>query len=65
MFKKKDDISKEKKIEVVSKNNSGLGFKKRNETPEVMKEQKIMPKRIPLKEDVNTSRSFRKDQSSG
>ena len=30
MFKKKDEVSKEKKLEVVSKNSSGLGFKKRN-----------------------------------
>lgn len=65
MFKKKDETSKEKKLEVVSKNSSGLGFKKRNETPETSKDQKILPKRIPLKEDVNTSRSTRKDRISG
>lgn len=65
MFKKKDELSKEKKIEVVSKNSSGLGFRKKNDTPETSKEQKIMPKRIPLKEDVSTSRSFRKNQLSG
>ena len=33
MFKKKDDLSKEKKIEVVSKNHSGLGFKKKSDHP--------------------------------
>lgn len=65
MFKKKEELSKDKKIEVVSKNSSGLGFRKRNETPEASKEQKILPKRMPLKEDVNTSRSNRKDQISG
>lgn len=60
MFRKKDDLSKDKKIEVVSKNSSALGFKKKNEAAE----QKIVPKR-PLKEDISTSRSSRKDQFSG
>ena len=61
MFKKRDDnSSKEKKIEVVSKNNSGFGFKKK---VEVDASSKITPKRIPLKEEVNTSRSFKKDIS--
>lgn len=60
MFKKKEELSREKKIEVVSKNSSGLGFRKKNEP-----EPKIAPKRIPLKEDVNTSRSSRKEQLSG
>lgn len=32
MMKKRDENSKEKKIEVVSKNSSGLGFKKKVET---------------------------------
>ena len=62
MFKKKDDTSKEKKIEVVSKNHSGLGFKKKTDS-EAGKDAKILPKRIPLREDVNTSRSVRKDTS--
>lgn len=60
MFKKKEEMSKEKKIEVVSKNNSGLGFKKKVDTPETSKDSKLLPKRVPLKEDSNTSRSFRK-----
>lgn len=61
MFKKKEELSREKKIEVVSKNSSGLGFRKKIEGPE----PKIAPKRMPLKEDVNTSRSSRKEQVSG
>jgi hypothetical protein len=61
MFKKKEELSREKKIEVVSKNSSGLGFRKKNEGPET----RIAPKRVPLKEDVNTSRSSRKEQVSG
>lgn len=60
MFRKKDDLSKDKKIEVVSKNSSGLGFKKKNEPAE----SKLAPKK-PLKEDISTSRSSRKDQVSG
>jgi hypothetical protein len=64
MFKKKEDVSKEKKIEVVSKNYSGLNFKKKVEEP--LKEIKIVQKRIPLKDDSrNTSRSNRKEQLSG
>lgn len=31
MFKKREELSREKKIEVVSKNSSGLGFRKKNE----------------------------------
>jgi len=33
MFKKKEDVSKEKKIEVVSKNYSGLNFRKKGDAP--------------------------------
>jgi hypothetical protein len=37
MFKKKEELSKEKKIEVVSKNSSGLNFKKKPDTPDTSK----------------------------
>ena len=30
MLKKRDETSKDKKIDLVSKNQSGLGFKKKN-----------------------------------
>ena len=65
MFKKKEELSKEKKLEVVSKTSSGLGFKKKIDTPETSKDAKLLPKRIPLKEENNTSRSNRKEQVSG
>jgi hypothetical protein len=67
MFKKKEDVSKEKKIEAVSKNNSGLGFKKKGDAPESSKEAKILLRRAPLKEcaNTNTSRSSRKEEPSG
>ena len=77
MFKKKDDYSrerkyeessKEKKIDVVSKNHSGSSsvlFKKKNEHAEHhTKEGYILPKRVPLKEDDFNSKSYRKDQRS-
>ena len=66
MFKKKEDVSKEKKIEVVSKNYSGLNFRKKGDAPQPLKEIKIIQKRVPFKdENRNTSRSNRKEQFSG
>ena len=61
-------MSKEKKIDVVSKHSSGSSsvlFKKKPETSEnTSKDSYIMPKRVPLKEDDFNSKSYRKDQRS-
>ena len=77
MFKKKDEISRERKYEessrekksdVVSRNSSGSSsvlFKKKQEHSEhTSKEGYILPKRAPLKEEDFNSKSYRKDQRS-
>jgi hypothetical protein len=63
MFRKKEELSKEKRMEIVSKNSSGLGFRKKNEADQ-RDHAKLAPKRIPLKEDISTARSSRQDQIS-
>lgn len=64
MKKKRDENSRDKKIDIVSKNSSGYGFKKKNEPETNRYELRGIQKREQSKEDSYTNRSKKNNSES-